>query len=158
MFLPCTACMSRALLSAPCENSNGTTAVTFGALSFWAVARSQISRVTPLFLCLLVLFPLTRATIEVSTMFFLRFPQFWELLPMAKTFMGKNKTATERKIHGLGSRRKPHAKPMTYFRRFWIDNPRHSEAISDEKCYLRRSAPRFARRITICTKNPRWNG
>ena len=32
-------------------------------------------------------------------------------------------------------------KKTTYLRHFWVQEPRHSENISDEKCYLYRSTP-----------------
>ena len=33
---------------------------------------------------------------------------------------------------------------MSYFRRFWIKKPRHSENVSDQKCYLcRRTCPQL---------------
>ena len=38
---------------------------------------------------------------------------------------------------------------MTYFGRFWVKDPRHSETISDEKCYIYRSTRRDTIEVVI---------
>ena len=87
----------------------------------------------------------TRATTEVHRFFFSEAV----LLNLGahylsqKLIWGENKTATgpDEGSHGLGTRRESFIakKNVTYFRRFWVKNPRHSETTSDEKRYLYRS-------------------
>ena len=52
----------------------------------------------------------------------------------------KKKCRPGEQSHGLGVQRDITKKKMAYFGRFGVEEPRHSEAISDEKCYLCRSA------------------
>ena len=57
--------------------------------------------------------------------------------------MWRRRTAiiTDEIYHGLlvNTRRKSREKKKNVLRRFWVKNPRRSENISDEKCYLYRS-------------------
>ena len=43
------------------------------------------------------------------------------------------------KSHGLGIQLEKQQKKVTCFRRFWVEEPRHSEAFSAEKCCVCRS-------------------
>ena len=69
-------------------------------------------------------------------------PHFGSLRSLPKTDCGEKikLLVPDEKTHGLGIQRESCKKrKMASFRRFWVKQPRQSENISDEKCYLCRS-------------------
>ena len=61
-----------------------------------------------------------------------------------ESYLQKNKLlrARDEKFHGLSAQRES-CKKMTRVQRFWVKETRHSETISDEKCYLHSSSTRL---------------
>ena len=71
------------------------------------------------------------------------FPSVSELKPSPKKpIWGKIKLPPDQNSHGLGARRESRKKKNTYFRRFRIQEPLHSETISHEQRYLYQSMRR----------------
>ena len=75
----------------------------------------------------------TRAATEVHR-FSPEVPRFWERKTLSRKHESEtNTTATgNEKSHGLGTQRESMKKKMANFRRFLVQEPRHSETVSDE--------------------------
>ena len=70
--------------------------------------------------------------------FFVEVPHFRELKisPKNRSWRKIKLPPVEKSHGGLGTQRKSREKKMAYFRRFWVEEPRHSRTISGDKYML----------------------